>query len=86
MQKLYKSERFQSDYKRFKTVIEGMPEGKVKAESTQLLQRLVAAVKRMDEMHMELAYAKQLPSTGVDMKSDIIEIRKDLEDRIKAYA
>jgi hypothetical protein len=63
-----------------------MPDGAVKQESQQLLNKLVAEIKKLDNMHMEMIYSRQLPSMGSEMKQDITSIRKKLETRIRDWS
>jgi hypothetical protein len=63
-----------------------MPDGAVKQESQQLLNKLVAEIKKLDSMHMEMIYSRQLPTMGSEMKQDITAIRKKLETRIRDWA
>jgi hypothetical protein len=63
-----------------------MPDGAAKQESQQLLNKLIAEIKKLDSMHMEMVYSRQLPSMGGEMKQDITAIRKKLETRIKDWS
>jgi hypothetical protein len=63
-----------------------MPDGAVKQESQQLLNKLVAEIKKLDSMHMEMIYNRQLPTMGGEMKQDITAIRKKLETRIRDWS
>jgi hypothetical protein len=63
-----------------------MPEGAAKQESQQLLNKLIGEIKKLDNMHMEMIYSRQLPTMGGDMKQDITNIRKQLETRIRDWA
>jgi hypothetical protein len=63
-----------------------MPEGAAKQESQQLLNKLIAEIKKLDSMHMEMVYSRQLPTMGSEMKQDITAIRKKLETRIKDWS
>jgi hypothetical protein len=63
-----------------------MPDGAVKQESQQLLNKLIAEIKKLDSMHMEMIYSRQLPTMGGEMKQDIAAIRKKLETRIRDWA
>jgi hypothetical protein len=63
-----------------------MPDGAVKQESQQLLNKLIAEIKKLDSMHMEMIYSRQLPTMGGDMKQDITNIRKQLETRIRDWS
>ena len=63
-----------------------MPDGAVKQESQQLLNKLVAEIKKLDSMHMEMIYNRQLPTMGGEMKQDITAVRKKLETRIRDWS
>jgi hypothetical protein len=82
---LEKSSRFQEDYARYQSIIAEMPEGDFKQDVSQLLQKLVGEIKKLDSMHMEMVYTRQLPSMGSDMKQGITAIRRQLETKIKDF-
>jgi len=84
MQKLFKSSRFQADYDRFNAAIAKM-EGKKQEDAQMLLGKLVALVKRLDESIVEMAYEKKLPTAGADLKDDILDTRKSLEEKLHSY-
>jgi hypothetical protein len=63
-----------------------MPDGTVKQESQQLLNKLIAEIKKLDSMHMEMIYSRQLPTMGGEMKQDITAIRRQLETIIKDWS
>jgi hypothetical protein len=54
-----------------------------KIEATRLLNDLIFAVKNMDNMYVEMVYAKQLPTQGDEMRNKIVSIRKQLDNKIK---
>ena len=83
---LQKSSRFQEDYERYCAAIDTMPDSAVKQESQQLLNKLVAEIKKLDSMHMEMIYNRQLPTMGGEMKQDITAIRKKLETRLRDWS
>lgn len=83
---LQKSSRFQEDCARYRSAIDSMPDGVSKQDSQQLLNKLVAEIKKLDSMHMEMVYSRQLPTMGGEMKQDITAIRKKLETRIKDWS
>jgi hypothetical protein len=62
-----------------------MPEGDFKQDVSQLLKKLVGEIKKLDSMHMEMVYTRQLPSMGTDMKQEITTIRRQLETKIKDW-
>ena len=83
---LQRSSRFQEDCEKYRTAIDSMPDGVAKQESQQLLNKLIGEIKKLDSMHMEMIYSRQLPSMGGEMKQDITAIRKKLETRIKDWS
>ena len=82
---LQRSSRFQEDCTKYRTAIDSMPDGAAKQESQQLLNKLIAEIKKLDSMHMEMVYSRQLPSMGGEMKQDITAVRKKLETRLKDW-
>ena len=82
---LQRSSRFQEDCARYRKAIETMPDGVSKQESQQLLNTLITEIKKLDSMHMEMVYSRQLPTMGGEMKQDITTIRKRLETRLKDW-
>ena len=82
---LQRSSRFQEDCAKYRTAIDSMPDGAAKQESQQLLNKLIAEIKKLDSMHMEMIYSRQLPTMGGEMKQDITAIRKRLETRLKDW-
>ena len=83
---LQKSNRFLKDCERYEAAITTMPEGNVKNETVQLLQKLTYSIKKLDNMHLEMVYSRQLPTMGGDMKQEITDLRKKLETRIKDWS
>ena len=80
---LQRTERFQNDVKQYTEIISKMPDGQEKLEATRLLNDLIYEVKNMDNMHVDMVYAKQLASMGAEMKDKIGSIRKKLDSKIK---
>ena len=85
MSNLLQSSRFLKDCEKYESVIATMPEGNVKNETVQLLQKLIYSIKKLDNMHLEMIYSRQLPTMGGDMKQEITDLRKKLETRIKDW-
>jgi len=83
---LQRSSRFQEDCAKYRAAIDTMPDGAAKQESQQLLNKLIGEIKKLDSMHMEMIYSRQLPTMGGDMKQDITDIRKKLETRIRDWS
>ena len=84
MSSLIKSTRFQEDCEKYRTAIDNMPDGSAKQESQQLLNKLIAEIKKLDSMHMEMIYTKQMTSMGSDMRQDILSLRKKLDSKLKS--
>lgn len=84
MSSLIKSTRFQEDCEKYRTAIDSMPDGPAKQESQQLLNNLISEIKKLDSMHMEMIYARQMPSMGSDMRQDILVLRKKLDSKLKS--
>jgi hypothetical protein len=80
---LQQTERFQTDVKRYRENIDKLINEQDKLEATRLLNDLIFAVKNMDNMYVEMVYAKQLPTQGNEMRNKIVEIRKKLDNKIK---
>ena len=80
---LQKSNRFQQDYQRYLDKIQRIPEGEFKQEANGLLNKLVAEVKKLDSMHIEMVITKQMPSIGSDMRQNILSIRQKLDNKLK---
>lgn len=79
---LQRTERFQEDIKRYSNAIEALTDEHLKLESKRLLNDLVYEVKNMDNMYLDMVYAKQLPSLGNEMREKITSIRKKLEEKL----
>jgi len=84
MSLLIKSTRFQEDCARYRTAIDTMSDGPVKQESQQLLNKLISEIKKLDTMHMEMIYTKQMPLMGTDIKQNILTLRKKLDSKLKS--
>jgi hypothetical protein len=83
MQSIFTSSKFQEDYKRYKQAIDKLPEGDLKNQTNLLLTKLVAEVKKLDNMHLDLIFTKQLPTLGSEMKDNITDVRKQLDSKLK---
>jgi molecular chaperone GrpE (heat shock protein) len=80
---LQQTERFQTDVRRYRENIDKLINDQDKFEATRLLNDLIFAVKNMDNMYVEMVYAKQLPTQGNEMRDKIVSIRKQLDNKIK---
>ena len=80
---LQQAERFQIEVKQYSETISKMPDGQAKLEATRLLNDLIYEVKNMDNMYVDMIYAKQLPTMGNELRGNIGSIRKKLDSKIK---
>ena len=83
MNSVFQSPAFQSDYKEYSEMISKLPTGKDKTELSGLLTKLVLEVKRIDDMHKEMVYSKTISTTGQEFRNNILELRKDLDSRLR---
>lgn len=83
MSLVFQSAQFQKDYKEYNKLISELPEGKQKTELSGLLTSLLLAVKRVDDMLKEMAYSKTISTTGQEFRNNILEIRKELDSKLK---
>ena len=79
---LQRAERFQNDVKKYNEAIEKIVEEQEKLEAKRLLNDLIHEVKNMDNMYVDMVYAKQLPTMGNEMRDKIGSIRKKLDSKI----
>jgi hypothetical protein len=80
---LQSTERFKSDLARYRESIDKISNEQEKLAATKLLNDLIHEVKNMDNMYVDMVYAKQLPTMGNEMREKIGSIRKQLDDKIK---
>ena len=80
---LQNTERFKNDLTRYRESIDNISNEKEKLEATRLLNDLIHEVKNMDNMYVDMVYAKQLPTMGNEIRDKIGSIRKQLDQKIK---
>jgi hypothetical protein len=80
---LQTTNRFQNDIARYKESIDKITDEQEKLAATRLLNDLIYEVKNMDNMYVDMVYAKQLPTMGSEMRDKIGSIRKKLDSKIK---
>ena len=80
---LQQAERFQNDVKKYNEAIEKIVEEQEKLEAKRLLNDLIHEVKNMDNMYVDMVYAKQLPTMGGEIRDKIISLRKQLDNKLK---
>jgi molecular chaperone GrpE (heat shock protein) len=83
---LQQADRFQNDIKKYNEAIEKIAEGQKKLEAKRLLNDLIYEVKNMDNMYVDMVYAKQLPTMGNEIRDKIGSIRKQLDSKLKLAA
>jgi gas vesicle protein len=77
------NERFKDDIKKYNTAIDGIEDQQLKSQATKLLNDLIHAVKDIDNRHIDMIYARQLPSMGNEIREKITQIRRQLDNKIK---
>jgi hypothetical protein len=80
---LQTTNRFQNDIARYRESIDKITNEQEKLAATRLLNDLIYEVKNMDNMYVDMVYAKQLPTMGNEMRDKIRSIRKQLDSKIK---
>jgi hypothetical protein len=80
---LQNTERFKNDLARYRESIDNISNEQEKLAATRLLNDLIHEVKNMDNMYVDMVYAKQLPTMGNEMRDKIGSIRKQLDSKIK---
>lgn len=83
---LQNTERFKNDLARYTDAIDKIPNEQDKLEAKKLLNDLIYEVKNMDNMYVDMVYAKQLPTMGNEMREKIVVLRKQLDNKIKNLA
>jgi hypothetical protein len=80
---LQTTNRFQNDIARYKESIDKITNEQEKLAATRLLNDLIYEVKNMDNMYVDMVYAKQLPTMGNEMRDKIGSIRKRLDQKLQ---
>ncbi len=79
---LQNTERFKNDLARYTEAIDKISNEQEKLAAKKLLNDLIYEVKNMDNMYVDMVYAKQLPTMGNEMREKIMSIRKKLDKTI----
>jgi len=79
---LQNTERFKTDLARYNDAIDKIVNEQEKLAAKKLLNDLIYEVKNMDNMYVDMVYAKQLPTLGNEMRDKIISLRKQLDQKI----
>jgi len=77
------TERFNNDIARYTDAVNKISNEQEKLAAKKLINDLIYEVKNMDNMHMDMIYARQLPTMGNEMRDKILSIRKQLDSKLK---
>jgi len=80
---LQNTERFKTDLARYVDAIDKISNEQEKLAATKMLNDLIYEVKNMDNMYIDMIYAKQLPTMGNEMRDKIVMLRKQLDNKLK---
>ena len=80
---LEQSEPFIKDLARYRQAINRMSTTESKNKLEHLISMLIAEVRYVDSQHTDLNVNKTLPSTIIDSRTKIFEIRNKIEQLIK---
>jgi hypothetical protein len=80
---LQNTERFKTDLARYVDAIDKISNEQEKLAATKMLNDLIYEVKNMDNMYVDMIYAKQLPTMGNEMRDKIVMLRKQLDNKLK---
>jgi hypothetical protein len=81
---LLNSERFQTEYRKFQTDIESINDDVVKAELKGLLDKLVYAVRNIDNHHEEILINKNTSSSVDELRGNIQKLRQEIDTKLRA--
>jgi hypothetical protein len=82
---LFKSERFQKEYKEFSNKIDTIENEDLKNQLYGLLGNLVNEVKKLDSQHLDITSSVARPDVG-DAKTTISELRKTITRRLEEHS
>lgn len=85
MQVLFNSPRVQSELSMFENKIKNMPEGQIKQETLNLLNKLITEIKKIDSGHQELLMTKQVPMMLPEARENVTELRKKLYKKLEKF-
>jgi molecular chaperone GrpE (heat shock protein) len=75
--------RFIKDIENFHERIKNVSDDVEKAQCNGLLEKLLDVVKKLDEVHANLAFDAKAMSQATDQRNDIAVVRKTLDKRLK---
>jgi len=77
------TERFKNDLARYEAAVDKISDEKEKLAAKRLINDLIHEVTNMDNMYVDMIYARQLPTMGNEMRDKILSIRKQLDSKLK---
>ena len=80
---IFNTQRFQNDLQKYKLALDQITNEEDRKVGEKLLNDLILNVKRMDNMYLDMVYSNQLTSVGSEMREKILEIRKQLDSKLK---
>ena len=83
MLSLINSPKVKADLDSYLSKINSIDSDSYRQECLGLYKKLESAIKNIDVAHVELTRSKTLPGMTQDTKSDIVEIRKQLDRKLK---
>ncbi|MAD26220.1 MAG: hypothetical protein CMO44_18840 [Verrucomicrobiales bacterium] len=75
--------RFLKELKDFHERIKNVSDDVEKAQCSGLLEKLISVVKKLDEVHANLAYDTKVMTQATEQRQDIAVVRKALDKRLK---
>jgi hypothetical protein len=80
---LSKNPVFLEEYSNFKSQIEKVSDQRAKAQLETLLNKLIVEVRSLDQRHEELTINPRMPSSVLDHKSSINDLRKKIKTMLE---
>lgn len=84
MLSLYNSERFQTELKEYKKIIDQIDEMNTKAQIENFVNKLVLEVKSFDKEHETMIFSKNMQN-GSPGRDKILELRKTIDRKINDW-
>jgi len=83
--KLETSEKFKKEFEDYRERIEKISKESLKLELTGLLKEMLSKVRSIDVQHNQLFERKSLPTSVVDTRSNLLEIRRKIDKKLKDW-
>jgi predicted nuclease with TOPRIM domain len=82
---LIKSQRFQEEYKSYRSRIDKITNTDTRARLDALLGTLVNEVRKLDNQHQEMFSGNKVPSSLSDSRYSILTVRKKIDTILKDW-